>query len=221
MAEGDLNRAVDCLAGGDFESIRKRGYQTAYDRLENMQRVSAVLAGAIPGGLLKTERLDLERWSKVVPETWTRPAEEGEDDDPFVDPTKELDRFELTRTRAELLVSLPGTVLSDLDEVAGDEGTWDAVLRNLVLAVALDRETLIPDDAGLARFEEECFEGGILRPEIGEKVLQQIRARLNSLGVDGDISEAICADVISEIDRLGLAVDKGLGGFFLMASEAD
>lgn len=220
-AEGDLNQAVDCLAEGDFESLRKRGYETAYDMLDEMRGTSERLAEAIPGGLLKAERVDLERWGKLVPETWTTPAEEGEEGDTVVDPMRDIGSFGHASARAELLLSLPPHVLSELDEVVGDEGTWDAVVRNMILAVGLDRETLLPEPEDVLLFESTCFDEGGLRPAIGDKVRGQFTTRLESLDVSAEAADAILGAVENEIQLMELSVPDGLAAFFLSASDTD
>jgi hypothetical protein len=217
-ADGDLDRAVDCIVAGDFDSLRKRGYQSAYDQLEKMRTISARLAEVIPGGLLKVERSDLERWGQLIPETWIRPAEEGENEVVLVDPLKEGVAFERAKARAELLVSLPSALLEELDEVAGDEGTWDAILRNLILALAQDRQTLVPEREDVARFESDCFEGGAFVPAVREKVLTQMEERLERLEFDDEVAAGIMLDLQDEIQRME-SISSGLEGFFLVAGE--
>lgn len=218
-AEGDLNRAVDCLAEGDFEALRQRGYQTAFKRLEEMKGVAAALAEAIPGGLLRVERTELEELGQLVPETWIRPAQDEDDEVALVDPLKDVERFRLLRSRAEFLVALPEALLQELDDAAGDEGAWDAFLRNLVLALALDLETLVPESGDVARFESDCFEDGAMRDEVREKVVGQVAERLNALDFDPETAAVLREDVENEIVRLESAAGIGMEGFFLMADD--
>ena len=67
LAEGDLNRAVDLLAGGDFEGFRKKGYELAFFRLEAMREEAQILAKRPEISFLSQEGKDVQHWSALTP----------------------------------------------------------------------------------------------------------------------------------------------------------
>ena len=79
-AESDLNRAVEIIAEGDFEACRKRGYEIAFFRLQEMARECRLMLLRPEVKFLQSEYRDISRWATAVPETWMRPPDDEEDE---------------------------------------------------------------------------------------------------------------------------------------------
>ena len=218
-AEGDLNQAVELLRLGDFEVYRKRGYELAFFRLVEMQKESTALLGRPEAQFLQVEYKYLKQWSKVAPELWTRRAEEGEEEDHLVDPRGDYEAFLLVRGQMDFLRSIPGEALRDLQLAVSDGRTFDGLLRNVILALALDMEGLVPSGEQIGAFEARCFEGGQMKPEVREKVLhlmdRQLAASVEDAGFRGEIRRV----VEEEIAFLEAASGDDLTGFFLLPGQ--
>ena len=134
VAEKDLNRAVDLLAEADFEKIRKRGWEEAYVRMDEMGRVCRSIPGRPEAHLLRDYGWQIDRWSRAVPETWA--VSGGEDNDEnSLDPVQDYAKFRELRARLSFVRLLPQRALRPFAE-AGDECGFRDFLRHLVLALA-------------------------------------------------------------------------------------
>ena len=172
-AENDLNRAVDLLAKAEYEKIRKRGWEEAYARLEEMGRVCRSISGRPEAHLLQDYGWQIDRWSRVVPETWTVSGAEDEEV-AEVDPLRDYPRFLALHARLNFIRLLPSRVLLPFAEAAGECGFSD-FLRHLVLALALERDHLVPDASAIAAFESECFGSEGMAPWARDKVMRRAK----------------------------------------------
>ena len=198
-AEGDLNRAVELLADGDLESLRQPGWELAFARLQEMrQRSSAALAEEEALWLQDSLHL-LERWSRVVPETWLSHDAEGEAQP--VDPLVDYPLFTELLDQLAFLRSLPPGSLRGLGEPAGEGETFDQVLRHLVLALALDRTELAPKPGDAAR-ARKLFAEGRMRPEVRQKVLRLLDDHLDEALPDPDARTRLRGRIEKQIAAL-------------------
>lgn len=155
IAEQDLNRGVDLLVEGDFEKIRKRGWEEAYARLEEMGRVCRSIHGRPESRLLRDYASQINRWSRVVPETWMVSGAEDEDA-VHVDPLRDYAGFRELHARLNFIRLIPLSVLQPFAEAVDECGFSDFV-RHLILALALDLETLVPGAREISAFETDCL----------------------------------------------------------------
>ncbi|MDE2998790.1 MAG: hypothetical protein OXU79_06890 [Gemmatimonadota bacterium] len=155
ISEQDLDRGVDLLAEGDFERIRKRGWEESYVRFKEMNRVCRSIPGRPESRLLRDYASQIDRWSRVVPETWTVSGGEDEDDE-HVDPLTDYARFRELHARLRFIRLLPPSVLQPFAEAVNECGFSDFV-RHLILALALDLRTLVPGPGEILIFESDCL----------------------------------------------------------------
>lgn len=214
---GDLNAAVEILASGDFESLRQRGWEIAFGRLEEMQREATLLSKRPEAVLLQEFTHQIQPWTRVVPETWTGVDAEGEAVP--VDPQEDYAAFEEIRGRMDFLRSLPRKPLRQLltEEPKGE--TFGSVLRRLILTVATDQESLAIDDERVLRFQKNGFAGGRMRPEMRNKILEQIAAHLQNALKDEGMRALILEEVREEIARLEDFSEEGLEEWFRPSGE--
>lgn len=216
QAQGDLNVAVDILAQGDFESIRKNGYERAFFQLHEIRKGSLALLTRTTATFLQTEHRNLKRWSSLVPETWTRPADDLEDEEQLVDPRSDYGLFQETEARMDFLNSIPNDALRNLEQLVTDGRSFDGLLRNLMLALSLDLESLLPSQEHIAHFENTCFDEQRLKPEIRDKVLHLMDRQLEASVDDGTWREAIRDAFLDEITFVEDSLVGGLQGVFLL-----
>ena len=158
-AESDLNQAVDIIAQGDFEACRKRGYEIAFFRLQEMAQMCRALLLRPEVKFLQSEYRAISRWATAVPETWMRPQDDEEDESQLVDPKRDYEAYQVAFRRLAFLRSIPKAALTEV-EMAVEARTYDGLLRNLILALALDMESLLPSEAQIEAFRQRCFEEG-------------------------------------------------------------
>ena len=154
-ADGDVDEAVALLEGGDFERLRKLGWELAFQRLVEMRELCAECCRR--GGLrfqLET-RDEIETWSRIVPETWTAV---GETEEVEVDPRLDFDEFTTIRTRVAFVASLPATPLEQLAAAAGGSLPFPSLLQHLVVTLAADRKSLLVDKRVAARMRTRLNE---------------------------------------------------------------
>ena len=218
-ASGDLNAAVDWLASGDFEALRLRGWDLALARLEEMRKQAIILLEQDDGLFLMDYHTEAERWARIVPETWT--ASDAEDREESVDPLADYERFEELQDRLEFLRSLPRQALGRLMETAPGGGSFEELLRHLVLALALEQESLVADRTAVARFQEECFESGRMLPAVRRKVLDLIAGHLGEKMGDGAARRRIQREVEEEIARLEKESQGSMEGLFSAQAQSE
>ena len=217
-AGGDLNVAVDLLVQGDFETFRKRGWEIAFFRLEEMQEASRMLPERPEVVFLQDCLQDVGRWARLTPETWMRPPDEdGEEEEAQpVDPMGDYAAFREIRARAAFLEALPRTAFLALLDLAEEGAAFDALLRNLILCLALDLETLAPDRSQVAMFRARCFEGGAMRPEVREKVLRLLDRQLGAVMEEEAHRRLLRTEAEMEIALLERASENEMTGFFMV-----
>ncbi len=203
-AENDLNRAVDLLAKAEYEKIRKRGWEEAYARLEEMGRVCRSISGRPEAHLLQDYGWQIDRWSRVVPETWTVSGAEDEEV-AEVDPLRDYPQFLALHARLRFIRLLPSRVLLPFAEAA-DECGFSDFLRHLVLALALERDTLVPDASAVAAFESECFGSEGMAPWARDKVMRKAKDMAREAADDSGLRMLLIQDLEAEISGLEVAV---------------
>ena len=213
-AGGDLNRAVELLARGDFESLRQQGWEQAFARLQEMQRQSRDLLDQGEILFLHDFRARIECWARVVPETWTGRSPEGEEE--LVDPRTDYPVFAELVEQVSFLRSLPRGSLGGLLAAAPEGGSFGQVLRHVVLALALERQVLIPDAGALARFQD-CFADGQMLPETKQRVRALLGAHLEKSLADPAARTRVLAEADSEIALLEEMSEEGLEELFALA----
>lgn len=216
QAESDLNRAVDLLAQGDFEAIRKCGYQRAFFQLEEIRKGSLALLTRSTARFLQEEHRFLKRWSTLVPETWTRPADDLEEEDQLVDARSDYGVFLRTQARLDFLNSIPNEALEQVQQMVTEGRSFDGLLHNLILALSLDVESLMPSAEEIALFGQTCFEDGKMKQDIRDKVLHLMDRQLEASVLDGVYRAEIRAAIEEEIDFFEQVLGADLTGFFLL-----
>ena len=211
---GDLNRGVSRLAEGDFESLRKRGYERFFKCLSEIQRTACALLDAPEGWFLAEFEQDLRRWTSIVPEEGITRTEEGACHPMALE--TEYPRFKRMQYGAIFLKSMPGPLLRDLlEHVPWGEGRparkgglpprreeFSQVLRNTIVALALDLERLVLTDRDIRTFLSVCCGKDGLRPEVGEKVRTLLRRHLSEESDDPAYCQAILEALEEELETI-------------------
>lgn len=214
MSEQDLNRGVDLLAEGDFEKIRKTGWEEAYVRVEEMNRVCRSIRGRPESRLLRDHASQIDRWSRVVPETWMVSGVEDEDEH-FVDPLKDYAGFRELHARLSFIRLLPSSVLEPFAEAVDECGFSDFV-RHLILALALDLETLVPGSREISTFESDCLGQEGFAAWARDKVLAKAKEMASKAVDDSRLRMLLIQEVEDEMACLaGLPVDSLAGAFVI------
>ena len=219
-AEGDLNRAVEILAQGDFEGCRKRGYEIAFFRLQEMARECRLLLLRPEATVLQPEYRDVSRWAKVVAETWYRPPDDEEDAPQLVDPKRDYAAYTTALRRLAFLRSIPQAALAEL-ESAVEGRTYDGLLRNLILALALDLESLLPSAAQSEAFCQRCFDAGAMKAGVRSKIFELLDQQLEASVEDAADRTAIRRDFEAEIEFLEEASTRSFKGVFLLPNRSE
>lgn len=177
-AGDDVEQAIDLLAAADLEDLRRQGWERAWNTLDEMRLESAAhLRGPWPD-LLDEWRPELERWTTLVPESWTAAGTGGAAEP--VDPAPEFARYLHVSERARFLGSLPEDALGPLVRRWHPPADFPLLLRHLVAALALDRLRLPVARAGIERFAATCFDGPAMAAAVRGKVLQQLEGHLQA-----------------------------------------
>ena len=137
---GDLNTAVDLVETGDFEGLRKKGWEVAHARLSRMQTDCKQLAQRTVASFLQDFTNDSRVWAAVEPGTWI--SEDAEGEPVKVDPVHDWDRFLDLSARAHLFSALPEEAFKPFRSAAGGRGSSEEVLRNIVVALATHSPSL-------------------------------------------------------------------------------
>ena len=219
-AESDLNRAVEIIAEGDFEACRKRGYEIAFFRLQEMARECRLMLLRPEVKFLQSEYRDISRWATAVPETWMRPPDDEEDEIQLVDPKRDYAAYQVALRRLAFLRSLPNAALTEL-EIAVEARTYDGLLRNLILALALDMESLLPSDGQIEAFRQRCFEEGKMRAEVRVKVFELMDRQLDASIEDAEDRVAIRREFEAEVEFLEEVSFSPFKGVFLLPDQPE
>lgn len=221
QSEGNLNQAVEIIAQGDFEACRKRGYEIAFFRLEEMSQKSLSLLLRPEVSFLQPEHREVSHWAKVAPETWVRPPDGDEEESQLVDPKRDYAVFLDTLPRLEFLRSIPKAALTELHDLVADGRTFDGLLRNLILALAMDLESLLPSDAQIETFHQTCFQDGRMKAGVRTKVFELIDRQFQASVENEKDREGIRRDFEAEVEFLEEASIGHLDGLFLLPDESD
>ena len=219
LSGGDLNRAVDLLAAGDLEALRRRGAQLAYERLEELRSESALLSGMEELALLPDAAHRIRTWSTIVPETWAATDDEGEP--VAIDPREDYRAFPAVRSRLHFVRALPRGAVESLLRAHPPVRSFDAVIHRLVLAVALGRDTLHTDVALVERFAAECLEDGRMRPELRSRVIAEIGGYIDATLGGSSLRDLIRDQVLEELERLEQCSPEQLLGHVLPSEMED
>ena len=219
-AESDLNRAVDIIAQGDFEACRKRGYEIAFFRLQEMVQMCRAMLLRPEVKFLQSEYRAISRWATTVPETWMRPHDDEEDESQLVDPKRDYAAYQVAFRRLAFLRSIPKAALTEV-EIAVEARTYDGLLRNLILALALDMESLLPSEAQIETFRQRCFEGGKIKEEVRAKVFELMDRQLETSVEDTEDRQAIRREFEAEIEFLEEVSFSPFTGVFLLPDQPE
>lgn len=220
-AKGDLNDAVEIIARGDFEACRKRGYEIAFFRLEEMVIQSKALLARPEATFLQPEHKDISHWATVAPETWVRPPDDDEEESQLVDPNRDYLALVGVLRRFEFLRSMPGGALAELESVVEEGRTFDGLLRNLILALAMDLESLLPEDEQIDTFGSTCFDDGQMNGEVRAKIFDLMDRQLEASVKKAEDRAIIRGEFEAEVEFLEDASITHLGGLFLVPDESD
>ena len=177
-ARDDVEQAIGRLAVADLEDLRRQGWERIWNTLDEMRRESAGHLRSPWSALLDEWTPELERWTTLVPESWTAAGADGEPEP--VDPAAEFARYVHVSERVRFLDSLPEDALRPLLRKWHPPADFALLLRHLVAALALDRLRLPVARAGLERFASACFEGSAMPAAVRAKVLQQLEGHLKA-----------------------------------------
>ena len=213
-SEEDLNRAVDLLSGGVFEGFRKRGWEMAFFRLEEMRDTSRRLLKRPEAHFLKPFLRDIQRWSRLVGGTWSIPPGDDDNEEVQVHPIRDYATFQDVSARLDFLRPLPEQAFRDLLAASEDGGSFGNLVRNLVLCLFLDLTSLLPNHRQVGDFRRRCFDGGKMRPEAREKVMFLVERQLNAQ-VEAAYRDAIRQEVEEEIALLEQASGQAMDGLFI------
>ena len=219
-AEGDLNRAVEIIAQGDFEGCRKRGYEIAFFRLQEMVRECRLLLLRPEVTVLQPEYRDVSRWAKAIPETWYRPPDDEEEVSQLVDPKRDYAAYATALRRLAFSRSIPQSALAEL-ESAVDGRTYDGLLRNLILALALDLESLLPSAAQVEAFRQTCFDAGAMKAAVRRKIFDLLDRQLEASVEDTADRTVIRRDFEAEVAFLEEASTRSFNGVFLLPNRSE
>lgn len=213
---GDLNQAVDLLAGGELEALRKRGWEEALARLARMRAQARAWSHCREALFLGESKDLLKQWSQLVPESWTSRDLQGEEI--WLDPRQDYLAFQELESRMAFLRSLPEASLEGLLQAAPGGGDFADVLRQLVLVLALGLEQLAVKQGEVIHFRQTCFTAGKMLPAVKDKVFGLFAAHLEKTMPAGRGNAAITQMLAAEIDALEQAFPEELGGLFIAAA---
>ena len=218
-AESDLNRAVEIIAEGDFEACRKRGYEISFFRLQEMAQACRAMLLRPEVKFFQSEYSAVSRWANAVPETWMRPPDDEEDELQLVDPKRDYAAYQIALRRLAFLRSIPKAALAEL-EIAVEGRTYDGLLHNLILALALDMESLLPSEAQIEAFRQTCFEEGKMKTGVRAKVFELMDRQLEASVEDTEDRMAIRREFEAEVEFLEEVSLSDFKGVFLLPEQS-
>jgi len=186
--DGDVERGIEQLGQGDFESLRRAGWEHLWTCLDQMQRGSREVLGGPCLPILEEWRVDLERWSTIVPETWAAQTASG--DTVPVEPTEEYAEYLAVWDRAQFLDGLPSASRRGLLEKWPANAEYSRFVRHLIAALALGCTELPLGATDIRRFAEECFTPTGMLPAIRLAVVEQVQEQLHGLEPDAVAPDA-------------------------------
>ncbi|MCC7263904.1 MAG: hypothetical protein IT369_15435 [Candidatus Latescibacteria bacterium] len=194
---GDLNQAVDLLAGGELEPLRQRGWEEALVRLARMRTQARAWSPCREVLFLRESKTLLKEWCQLVPETWTSCDLQGEEI--WLDPRQDYRRFQALEIQISFLRSLPAASLEGLLQAAPRGGAFADVLRQLVLALGLGLERLTATPGEVKQFHQACFRAGKMLPALKDQILGLFATHLEKAlpyGLDkATLSQGLAAQI--------------------------
>ena len=181
------------------------------------------MSGAVAAArseILQSEYRAISRWATAVPETWMRPQDDDEDESQLVDPKRDYEAYQVAFRRLAFLRSIPKAALTEV-EMAVEARTYDGLLRNLILALALDMESLLPSDVQIEAFRQRCFEEGKMREEVRSKVFELMDRQLESSVEDIEDRLAIRSEFEAEGEFLEEVSCSPFTGVFLLPDQPE
>jgi hypothetical protein len=153
QSEGDANKAIEIVATGDFEGMRKRGWELAFFRLKEMQDEAQLFPQRREAAFLQDYADPVRRWAYTAPETWLC-TDPDEDDGPTIaDPAKAYETFLDLTLKIALLKSLPSDALKRFGSAVGSRGPFSEILRNLILSLVIGKDSLVATSEDVVSFE--------------------------------------------------------------------
>ncbi len=214
-SDGDLNAAVDLIGGGDFETIRKEGWEIAHRRLSRMRLECGQLAQGKEASFFQDCLKDTRIWANVEPGTWQSTNADGE---PVgVDPTGDWDRFRDLAARLHLFRALPEDAFRAFRSAAGGRGNSDEVLRNVVVALASQSPSLVLTKDALQAFCDR-FKAGRIPDGLRRIIHDQIAGLIDASEPDPEITARIPQAVSETLDEIE-AFDPPTEKLFVMAKD--
>jgi hypothetical protein len=196
-SDGDANRAAELLSTGDFEGLRKRGWELSFFRLEEMQREAELFPKRRESGFLQEYTEPVRRWAHTAPETWVCDDPEDEDGPTIADPSEAYVAYLDLSLRIGLLKALPSDALKMYGAAAGGRGPFTDLLRNLVLSLSLGLDTLVPSTEDVVVFTEAPFSSGV----DASTVVSQIESQIDS-DAESSARERFAAEVRDEVKEM-------------------
>ena len=212
---GDLNQAVDLLAGGELETLRQRGWEEALARLARMRTQARTWSPCREVLFLRESKILLKEWCQLVPETWTSRDLQGEEI--WLDPRQDYLRFQALEIQVSFLRSLPGASLEGLLQATPRGGAFADVLRQLVLALGLDLERLTATPGEVKQFHQACFTAGKMLPAVKAQVLGLFAKHLEKALPFGLDKAALTQGLAAQIEVLEQAAPERLERLFIVS----
>ncbi|MBS13128.1 MAG: hypothetical protein CME19_16160 [Gemmatimonadetes bacterium] len=198
QSKGEPNRAAEILSAGEFEAIRKRGWELAFFWMEDMHEEGKRFPMRRESAFLMDYATPTQKWAHTVPETWICDDPEAEGEPTIVDPVGEYDVYLDLMLRVSLLKRLPADALKRFGSAAGARGPFCDLLRNLIVSVSLGLESLVLSTAEAEYFRESPFGPGMAT---AEEVLVRLLCQLED-GADPRALDRFGEDVREEVAQL-------------------
>ena len=148
-----------------------------------------------------------------------RPPDDEEDELQLVDPKRDYAAYKIALRRLAFLRSIPKAALTEL-ETAVEGRTYDGLLRNLILALALDMESLLPSEAQIEAFRQTCFEEGKMKTGVRTKVFELMDRQLEASVEDTEDRMAIRREFEAEVEFLEEVSFSDFKGVFLLPDQS-
>jgi hypothetical protein len=201
-AQADLNRAVDLLGQPGYEGWRKKGWELAHYRLEEMRRGSLDWSDGPKILLLKDCRAEIEVWTRIETEAWqsTDFAQDDAGERVQLDPRRDYLRFKQVECQAVFAASLPSGAVADLLEVEPEGITFGALLRQALAGVLLGVERLLLTGAESATAALVCKD-----PDLCRQAVEVVAGQLDRIGVEELYRTTVVELLREELALLGAA----------------
>lgn len=210
---GDLNAAVEVLGRGTYDAWRKKGWETAHFRLEEMREQAIAWLEAPEAALLKDDRAAVEVWSRIQPESWqgTDYSEADAGIRVEVDPSLDYRRCQAAVFRLRFVRALPAPALQELVEQHTKGMAWGGLLRQAAASAVLGLESLLLAGAEPVA-AAHAFREGAARRRVEKLVLDLVdrleggaEARAGVLEVLRQEMEVLATAAAADLDALLVA----------------